>query len=60
MDDHVVELALEVDRVIHVGMQIGGAHRGRQLQIHALQRVMHALGDTEKLIGAGDCAPLRV
>ena len=58
MDDDVVELALEQQRVVEHLLEVGALHRRGPLERRALQRVVHLLRDAEELVAAVDHLPL--
>jgi len=58
--DHVVPTVFERERVVEHAFEVRTLHRGRPLDVGALQRVVHVLGDREELVAAVHHLPLGV
>ena len=58
VDDDEVVLAVERERVVDHPLEVDALHRGVPLDIGALQRVVHRLGDAEELVAAVDDLPV--
>ena len=56
----VVPLAFELQRVVEHALEVDALHLRRPLDVGALQRVVHGLGDREELVAAVDHLPLGV
>ena len=60
VDDDVVPLAVEQQRVLEHLLEVDLLHVGVPRHVRALQRVVHRLGDREELVAAVDDLPLGV
>ena len=58
VDDDEVPLAVELQRVVEDALEVDPLHRGVPLDVGALERVVHRLGDAEELVAAVDHLPL--
>ena len=60
VDDDVVVVALEQQRVVEHLLEVDALHRRGPLDVGALQRVVHRLGDGEELVAAVHHLPVGV
>ena len=58
VDDDEVPLAFELQRVVEDTLEVDALHLRGPLDVGALQRVVHRLGDAEELVAAVDHLPL--
>ncbi len=56
--DDEVPLAVELQRVVEDALEVDALHLRGPLDLGALQRVVHGLGDAEELVAAVDHLPL--